>query len=187
MSSSKRSKLFDESSFATYSSRLDEEANFKDIGRPLRLTTNHFKLGVSNCKLYHYLVKIRNLDKSKNGTRFNRKLSREWYETYFDILNQLVDNNCGRDGQFYDDSRCSRILHAFDGKENLYTYRKLKSDNFLSKLNYKFESKDLNLEIQIKFSIELNLEQLQEYFNGMISFFKFKIKYEFMILFCFVF
>ena len=98
-------------------------------GKPIRLKSIHFQVEPFNCKLCHYRVQFRNPDKSRDGARYTRKLDKLWYEAKFAILNKLVDSNCGPPaGHFYDDAGQSRVGHAFDGKENLYTSRKLRSD-----------------------------------------------------------
>ena len=136
-------------------------------GKLIRLRSNHFQIEPSSCKLFHYSVRFRNLDKSKDGARYTRKLDKVWYKSKFEILNQLVDSNCASpNGYFYDETYQSRIVHAFDGKENMYTYRRLRSDTFNQSLNYLFEQKELQLEIAIKFTAELSLEQFENYFRG---------------------
>lgn len=135
-------------------------------GKPIRLRSNHFQIEPFNCKIYHYSVRFRNLDKSKDGARYTRKLDRAWYQSKFEILNQLVDSNCGSPtGHFYDQSK-GRIMHAFDGKENMYTYRKLPSDTFKQTLGYLFDQKQLQLEVAVKFTAELDFEQFKSYFAG---------------------
>ena len=63
-------------------------------GKLIRLRSNHFQIEPSSCKLFHYSVRFRNLDKSKDGARYTRKLDKVWYKSKFEILNQLVDSNC---------------------------------------------------------------------------------------------
>ena len=85
-------------------------------------------------------MKIINLDNSKNAKRFSRRLIKNWFKSYYEILNKLVDLNSSIGQQFYDDIYQNKIVHAFDGKENLYTYRKLRNDQFKTQLDYDFEN-----------------------------------------------
>jgi len=160
MSSCKRMKLSYEST--------GERQDLNTLGRLLQLRTNHYKIELSShySSIYRYHVKILNSDKSKNGARLIRKLKQIWYQANYEIINSLVDTNSSSGQQFYDDMYQTKIPHAFDGKENLYSYRKLRQDEFNTTLSYNLDRFELKLNVQLKLSGELRLDQFQRFFNG---------------------
>jgi eukaryotic translation initiation factor 2C len=170
---SKRFKPITDSS--EYSSLLHSHPN---LGSRIHLFTNHFRLIVPKCILYHYDVDIRNRSDRRDKRQAeaaDRKFRKMWHQINFDLLQRFVQQNSATaDDLFFNPSGSGPICPAFDGVRNLYSSRilqKLGTDRnrrFEREITIDFNGKPTRFMIAIKFVTELNLEQFDDFFSGRV-------------------